>query len=163
MENIFYFYIMRSKKVTTVPETTAKIIRYLNTGIFPATVLFSMGFDYDGLMKHLKKAGDWAAGIQDNKHVKEGKSWLGIRADVVNNKTGEARTYFYIILPRAFDLTDDEDYIKLSHEVLHICQFALPDWLDRDREFECEAYLHSHLMRQCLKEIRLAYCKPKIK
>lgn len=60
---------------------------------------------------------------------------------------------FYIYIGEEFKFTDYE-YCKLAHEVLHICQFLLPDFLDRNREFESEAYLHTHLMEQCLKAIR---------
>lgn len=131
-----------------------KIIRYLNTGIFPATVLFSMGFTRDEIVLHTKKHGQWAVGIENDPVIND-KNWLGLRRDIEHTKTGETKTHFYIILPNQFDFSD-EDYIKLSHEVLHICQFMLKDFLDRDREFECEAYLHSHLMRQCLQEVRSA-------
>jgi len=60
---------------------------------------------------------------------------------------------FYIILTEEFDFSDYA-YCKLAHEVLHICQFILPDILNRDREYECEAYLHTHIMMQCLNQIR---------
>lgn len=136
----------------------AKIIRYLNTGIFPATVFFSMGFNYDEIIKHTKKLDQWGTALRDDQALVDSGSWLGLKRVVENLKTGESKTHFYIILPTAFDFSD-EDYVKLSHEVLHICQFMLKDFLDRDREFECEAYLHSHLMRQCLEEIRGTYKK----
>lgn len=134
----------------------AKIIRYLNTGIFPATILFSMGFNYDEIIKHTKKHGEWGMALRDDKVLVDSGSWLGLKRVIENVKTGEERTHYYIILPKGFDFSD-YDYIRLAHEVLHICQFMLPDILNRNKEIEAEAYLHSHIMSQCLKEIRAAY------
>ncbi len=41
--------------------------------------------------------------------------------------------------------------ITVSHEVLHICQFFLTDYLDRNEEAEAEAYFHDNLMREILR------------
>lgn len=128
---------------------------YLNTGIFPATIMFSCGFDYSEIVKVLKKtkAKEWLAGIKGESELLNGNNWFGLKREIINTKTGKTVLLYYIILKNSFDFTDDS-YCKLAHEVLHICQFMLPDLLDRDREFECEAYLHTHIMGQCLKQIR---------
>lgn len=63
------------------------------------------------------------------------------------------KTFFFIIIPR-FDFDDDDCFVKLAHEIVHICQFFLPDVLNRNTEIECEAYLHTHIMRQALKKLR---------
>lgn len=126
---------------------------YLNTGIFPATVLFSHGFSYKEIMKTLKKtkAKVWYNGIYEDRVLLEGGTWFALGREVVED--GINKKLFYIILTEEFDFSD-YSYCKLAHEVLHICQFVLPDILNRDREFECEAYLHTHIMMQCLKQIR---------
>jgi hypothetical protein len=39
----------------------------------------------------------------------------------------------------------------LAHEVLHLCQEFLPNFLNRDEEMEAEAYFHSHVMYSAYK------------
>lgn len=126
-----------------------KVIEWFDTGIFPATVLFSCGFSYDELIKELNKnkATDWAYGISQDKELIDGGCWFGLK------RTFKNKSHFYIIITEKFKF-EDEHYCKLAHEILHICQFFLPDVLDRDREIEAEAYLHTYLMRKCLKSLR---------
>ncbi len=133
-----------------------KVITWINAGIFPATVMFSCGFGYEEIMKHLKKlkADQWIAGISNEKSLIDSGSKFGLKRVIENNKTGKTVTLFYIIYKPLFKYTD-EDYITLAHEVLHICQFMLPDILDRNREYEAEAYLHSYLMEKCLQSLKL--------
>ena len=57
--------------------------------------------------------------------------------------------YYFIFLHKGFDGKPDS-YVTLSHEILHLCQFLLPDFIDRNVEVEAEAYFHSHIMSQCL-------------
>lgn len=136
-------------------KNSYKVIKWLDTGIFPAPVMFSCGFSYDEILKHLKKlkAEDWLLGLQDNRNLIEGGNWFGLQRILENTKTGEKKWLYYIIIKPSFNFSDDH-YLKLAHEVLHICQFMLPDILDRNREYECEAYLHTHIMRQCLECLR---------
>ncbi len=128
-------------------------LRYLNTGIFSATILFSHGFSYKEIMKALKKtkAKEWYDGIYEDKVLLESGKSFALGREVTEN--GVSKKLFYIILTEEFDFSDYA-YCKLAHEVLHICQFILPDILNRDREYECEAYLHTHIMMQCLNQIR---------
>lgn len=134
-----------------------RVIHWLDTGIFPATILFSCGFTYDEIIKDLKKkkAKDWLNGLDEDKELINCKaSWgMAMRRDCENTKTGEKKILFYIILKDRFDFTDGS-YCKLAHEVLHICQFFLPDILNRNKEHEAEAYLHTHIMNSCLKALR---------
>lgn len=132
-----------------------KVFKYLNTGIFPATVFFSCGNSFDEIMNELKRCGRyWSIGIVDEKNlIDKEETWgFGLKREIENKKTGKSVTCFYIII-RNFDHSD-EHYIRLAHECLHICQFLLPDFLNRDKEIEAEAYLHSHLMRQCLAALK---------
>jgi len=132
-----------------------KVLHWLDTGIFPASVLFSYQFEYDEIISLLKqkRATYWKEGILDDKELIDGGTYFGLRRTHENLKTGVEKKLFYIIIKEEFKFTDYE-YCKLAHEVLHICQFMLPAILNRDREYECEAYLHTHLMYQCLKAIR---------
>src|ERR1700689_1401008 len=126
-----------------------KIIHWLNTGIFPDDILFSIGFSYEELIKTLKKikANGWAIGIERDKDLIERSTFIAMKREYINTK-GKTITNFYIIIKNKFPFTD-YSYSCLAHEVLHICQFMLPDFLNRDREYECEAYLNTHLMIQC--------------
>jgi hypothetical protein len=132
-----------------------KIIRYLNTGIFPGTVMFSCGFDYDFIIKFYKKhkATDWLSGLEGDKNLIDGGNYFSLYRELYNTKTGESKHLYYIILKKQFTFTDYEMCV-LAHEIVHICQFFLKDILDRNKEIEAEAYLHTHLMQQCLKELR---------
>ena len=132
-----------------------KSLGYLNTGIFSAIILFSHGFDFDEITGVLKdtKAKEWRIGIENDRELIDGGNCFALSREITNSKTGKVVSLYYIILKQDFDFTD-YSYCKLAHEVLHICQFMLPDLLDRNREFECEAYLHTHIMSQCLKQIR---------
>ena len=132
-----------------------KVLHWLDTGIFPASVLFSYQFEYDEMISLLKRkrATWWWNGLMDDKGLIDNGNYFGLARDVDNLKTKESKKLFYIIIKEEFKFTDYE-YCKLAHECLHICQFMLPDILKRDREYECEAYLHTHLMDQCLKAIR---------
>lgn len=132
-----------------------KVLSWLDTGIFPATIMFSCGFKYDEIVKLLKqkKAHDWFSGIADEKGFIDSGNYFAFKRIIENTKTGQRKTMFYIIITDQFKFTDTE-YCKLAHEALHICQFFLPDCLDRDKEHECEAYLHTHIMSQCLSVLR---------
>jgi len=132
-----------------------KKIKCLDFGIFPGYVSFCYNTNYDDIVKYYTKikADMWLAGIIDNKDLINSGSWLALSREIVNNKTKESKKLFYIIVPREFNFTD-YDYAKLAHEVTHICQFYLPNVLNRDKEHEAEAYLHTHIMMQCLKVIK---------
>ena len=132
-----------------------KHLHWLDTGIFPSTIMFSHNFTYDEITKLLKrkKAYDWLAGIINEKVLFESGNCLALRKDIETVKKTKQKTLLYIHLPTQFQFTD-YDYCKLAHEVLHICQFMLPDILDRNKELEAEAYLHTHIMMQCLKVLR---------
>lgn len=129
-------------------------IKWLNGGIFPCMIMFSVGYKYDEIIAFLKrrKYNDWLAGLSDDKAAIDGGKYFSIKRTVKNEKKHEV-TLFYIIITRQFDFSD-WDMCMLAHEVLHTCQFMLPDILNRDREFECEAYTHTHIMEQCLKIMR---------
>jgi hypothetical protein len=131
-----------------------KVLSYLDTGIFPATIMFASGMTYAEIAQHLKKskAKDWLDCFMFSDVKETMESWCALRRDMENIKTGEKKVFFYIIIGE-FDFSDMA-YCKLAHECLHICQFFLPDALDRTKEFEAEAYLHTHLMKQCLTALR---------
>lgn len=137
---------------------------WLDTGIFPATVMLSHGYDYKGIQKALKNTlkkkgvdkkqiGLWSMGAENRqKEINESK-YLAFSVEVKNSKSGANVNLYYIVLKKKFKFTD-YDYCILAHEILHICQFFLPQVLDREREIEAECYLHTHLMSQCLKVLR---------
>ena len=132
-----------------------KTMQWLDMGIFPGSTVFICGFDYDEIMSLFKKkrATQWWTGIENERSLIEKGNYFGLYRSIENIKTKKEVNLFYIIIREQFTFTDEE-YCKLAHEVLHICQFFLPPILNRDREWESEAYLHTHLMRQCLKALR---------
>lgn len=141
-----------------------KVIEWINFGIFPGLVMFSVGNTHAELIKRLHKkdmdkveAAKWLAGLRDEDGLVNSKLSAGcaMRRVIENKKSGQSVTLFYLILKR-FDLRDTDDFVSLAHECLHLCQFYLPYVLDMSKEHEAEAYLHSHLMQQCLKLIKKA-------
>ena len=129
-----------------------KFIDFVNTGIFHPDVLINYGFSYDELLAILKrkKPETWYTALVDdyrmNKIITEG--YCAMKRIIENRKTGKTVTLFYLSMP-AFDHSS-YDHIKLAHECLHLCQYMLPDFLNRDKEHEAEAYLHTHLMSQII-------------
>lgn len=129
-----------------------KVIHYINFGIFPAGASFCVGFTYDEIIKQFIKDGanEWATAIGGDKRLIDNGGYKALHRTLFDTKINSERSYFFIILSERFGFTPYE-YCKLAHEVLHICQFFLPDVLDRNKEHEAEAYLHTHIMKECLK------------
>jgi len=137
------------------PTKSIKILHWLDTGIFPATILFSYQFSYDEVIRLLKKkqASDWLAGISGDKIRLTNSNYIALHRELENTTTHETRKLFYIFIKEEFKYTDYE-YCNLAHEVVHMCQYILPAILDRDKEHEAEAYLHTHIMSQLLEVLR---------
>lgn len=130
------------------------LLTCLNTGIFPGTICFSVGFKYDELYKDLKKwSSEWCAAIAEDKEFIEGGSCFALRRTVQNEETGKKIHCHYIIFTDYFDFSD-HDMCKLAHECLHIIQFIMPDFLNPEVEIEAVAYTHTHIMKQCLDKLR---------
>ena len=131
-----------------------QILHWINNGCYPGYIMFSCGFTHDELCKLLKtkKADGWLRGINGDKKLFDECKGLASQRTITDQKTGKEITLMYLYLKNSFEFTD-EDYIVLSHEVLHLCQFFLPD-LMKNREIEAESYYHSHIMRQCLQILR---------
>lgn len=137
-----------------------KVIEWIKLGQFGGYLMFSCGNDYNEIMARLcrkdlnkKEAAKWKAGIANEIDlINNKKSWgTALKRVIENKKTGDSVTLFYIII-KGFD-GSSEAFIKLAHECVHICQFFLPDLLDRDREIEAEAYFHTFIMQECIKAI----------
>lgn len=141
-----------------------KVLNYLNHGIFRGYTLFSSGFTYNEIIDLLKKDKKFLGQIylrglneETHKHLIDdaGNGGVAIRSLLKNKKTTKDVDYIhYVILGTEFNVDDDSCMCVLAHELLHICQFFLPDYLDRDEEKEAEAHFHSHLMRQALQILR---------
>lgn len=124
------------------------IIHGIDFGIFDGTVSFACGYSIKEMQAFYLKEGckDWAGGLR-------GVTLLPNCRGMAMYRVVKGVHLWYLIMREPFGFTDDE-YCTLAHECLHLVQFRLKDTLDRDREFECEAYLHTHLMKQCLKALR---------
>ncbi|MCK5020649.1 MAG: hypothetical protein KAS32_26755 [Candidatus Peribacteraceae bacterium] len=146
----------------------AKAIGWLNSGIFPVTTLFTCGYNHEEVIKKLKQAKrrtskhnpkivqEWidVVSFEDCEEMySDGRDFCQ-KVKTVNNKTGRDVDYFLIVLTESFNSTR-EDWLILTHEITHLCQFVLPEFLDRDKEHEAEAYHHNHIMSQCLDLLEL--------
>lgn len=146
-------------------KPTLQKIDFLNMGCYPGTVLFSYQFSFDELIaeitkqyksKRWKEEGGtthWLTAIENDKEKLGSGSYFALHRQLINIKRNKEKNLYYIIIKEKFTFSD-WDYVMLAHECLHICQYFLPSILDRNKEHEAEAYLHSHLMEQALKIIR---------
>lgn len=133
-----------------------KVMHWLNHGCYHGYTMFCVGYSYKEIIVSLKKkknAEDWLAGLLEEEDFINSGQNFAMRRTLENKKTGDTIHLHYIIFTKIFDFSD-WDMCKLAHEILHICQFFLPDFLDRNREIEAEAYFHTHLMNQCLTILR---------
>lgn len=131
-----------------------KVTHWFDLPIYPADIMLVSGYTYDELMAHMKgkkHCKPWIAGLAKDKEKLDNPGWQGYAmCRIVENEHQEKLTLYYLFLRRPFARTD-HDFITLSHECLHLCQYILPQYFDRDEENEGEAYVHSYLMQQCLK------------
>lgn len=120
----------------------------INFGIFEGNISFSCGMSMADLKEAYIAQGchNWAGGLR-------GITLEGGCQGVAVERKYKGEYLYYLILAKPFTFTDEE-IITLAHECLHLVQFRLKYTLDRDREYECEAYLHSYLMKQILKALR---------
>jgi hypothetical protein len=127
------------------------VIEWIDFGMFPGGLLFIQGFKYKEVVKHLKKekANEWLIPFQRQEDIFEDGRWTTVRC------VDEGRESYFIILPDACDLTNLDHVVSLAHECLHICQLFLPQLaINRDEEYECEAYFHSYLMKKIITAIK---------
>lgn len=140
-------------------DKSPTICESIDFGIFPGVCLFVYNVSYDKIRAKLLKDKhyDWAAGISGDKELIDSENWRALYREVYNGRRKESRHLFFIFIKDKFKF-NDFDYARLAHECLHIVQFYLTSNgpFDRNKEFEAEAYLHTHLMTQCLDAIRRA-------
>lgn len=121
----------------------------INFGTFPGHVAVCVGLNYKEIIRQYKKEKlkGYIKAIKNDKDLIDNCYGLTICRKYKGNN------YYYVVLREPFQFKD-EQYMVLTHELLHAIQFHLPDILDRDREYEAEAYTLNHLTRQCLKVFR---------
>ncbi len=132
-----------------------KIIKWLDCGIFHGAVLFSVGFEYEKILAQCKKekANDWICAVQAKEDMY--RNAFGFCSVVtIENPRGIEKRMPIIHLKNAFVWNNAEHHKVLAHEILHLCQFYLPDFIGGRHENECEAYFHSHIMKQCYDVIK---------
>lgn len=134
-----------------------KVINSLDMGMFGGYVMVLAGFSFNealAKMRKVKTNGQWIEAFESKGSAFiDSVEWCAFSITYENTKTGVERNFYFIYLKNSFDFSD-ESYCKLAHEVLHICQFYLPRILNRDKEIEAEAYLHTHIMSKCLSIFR---------
>jgi hypothetical protein len=133
-----------------------KTLTWIDMGCFPGTCLLSSGHDYDSLKGELEKleAANWFTPLSRIKSDINNPEISGSAFRKLFKRKGQSSVvFYYLIMKDPFDFSD-QAYITLAHECLHIVQYVLVPILNRDNEAEAEAYLHSHLMAQCLSALR---------
>lgn len=156
----YYAYERNAKRAIEGPVATKehaigaseakphKLIQSLNHGIFPGFTMFIHRFTFDELMIEL--SGEWKAGIENDRDFIEKTEYAAMHRTI---KRGDRDVDLYYIYIKDFNFSDYA-FCKLAHKCLHITNFFLMDVLDRNREFEAEAYFHTHIMSQAIKHLR---------
>lgn len=144
-------------------KKTTKLLTGLSHGIFPGATALLMGYTYEEALKDLSP--DWRRCLDaSDRSFFENSAGACLHREVIStDKSGKEsqRINYYFLILRDFNFTD-KDFVILAHELLHLCQFFLPSVnVERDKEIECEAYFHTHMMTQALEEIRKAKSKRK--
>jgi len=129
----------------------SKIINVSTTidfGILQGTCMISFGFSYQELKKQLKdeKCNEWISAAKKADDLFKNAKYFACRT------VHKGVDYYFLIFKEPFDFTD-KHYTILAHEALHITQFLCRQF-HIDQEDEFQAYLHSHIMEQCLDAIR---------
>jgi len=102
-----------------------------------------------------KVKAEWIQFIKDNREDLDGldKDGGGIGQGVYITRDSSDKNckLRLMILKYGFSPYNPENMRTLAHEVLHLCQEFLPQFLDRNEEREAEAYFHSYVMQSCYK------------
>lgn len=119
------------------------------------------------LEKHFEGLGEewsnWLLGIQ-GESFGSGEAWGEQYFTTIYNNANEGRRLNYIFLYDGFNFTKDYDYCALAHEIIHLLQFNLPRFgIDMHKETESSAYIHTHVMSECLEALRSQTKKNKSK
>lgn len=138
-----------------------KVLTWITNDTFPLTVMFSMGYnDYEELLKEVsRREGKIISGpgYKDVIEVHRDKiitaDYLATKTEFENNKTKKERFFYTIHVRDRINLANPLHLTYLAHECLHICQYFLPRVLDRNKEHEAEAYLHTFLMEAVIAAI----------
>jgi hypothetical protein len=109
------------------------------------------------IRKHCQIREEWLSFFKDHKEDIDGLDKDGegigkgmyIYRELKNNKGCKVRA---MVLKYGWSPYDPENMKTLAHEMLHVCQEFLPQFLNRDEEMEAEAYFHSYLMQNVYKE-----------
>lgn len=131
------------------------VVSWIDVDMFDSSIMLSCGLEYSEIINTLKNkrhAKGWLNCLERDKDFIEGSKWCAIKSEYINEGNERICNYFIIIKP-VFNFTDDQ-YCLLAHEVLHICQFILSERMNRHKEIECEAYLHTFIMKKCLNVLR---------
>ena len=107
------------------------------------------------IKKFCKEKEEFLNFISDNRGDIDGldKDGGGLGQGVYIYRQPPGRSYKLrmLILKYGFSPYKPHNMRTLAHEMLHVCQEFLPQFLDRDEEMEAEAYFHSYLMESCYK------------
>jgi len=131
------------------------LFKKLDFGIWNGSCNFIVGANFAQIKAHFSKDSDslLLQIMESNQALLSSSYGLTIKEKLEGIKTKRIRTYYFIIL-QEFNFKDNYDIATLGHEIVHLCQFFLPEILQRDREIEAEAYFHSYVMKQCLDHLR---------
>lgn len=143
----------------------AKFVHRITVDFLGLEVMLCCRMRQVELEKHFENLGEdwsnWLLGIK-GENFGSGEAWGEQYCTTIFNDANESRRLNYIMLYDGFNFAKDYDYCALAHEVLHLLQFALPRFgIDMHKETESTAYIHTHVMSECLEVLRQHTKKPK--
>jgi hypothetical protein len=135
-----------------------KFVHRITVDFLGLEVLLCCAMRHTEIEKHLKELGEdwsnWLLGIE-GEDFGNSDAWGEQYSTTIYNDAGESRRLNYIFLYDGFNFNKDYNYCALAHEVLHLLQFTLPRFgIDIHKETESSAYLHTHIMSECLEALR---------
>lgn len=132
-----------------------KAFAFIKNGIFCGHTLFVCGYSYSKLLKKLnfEKSKEWydALNNEDTKLLLE-DCFACCRVEELNGVK-----YPIVFIRNKFNINNsgnNNDFVVLAHELIHLNQFYLSEFIDRNKEKECEAYFHTYMMNECLNALK---------
>ena len=126
-------------------QTKKSAVHSLNHGIFFGTTVLLYNMTFGEIMLELNEG--WRLGLEEDKDLIE------TGGNMLLKRVSTKQSYYYLIL-KEFNFTD-HDMAVLAHELIHLCQFLLPEHnVELEKETECVAYFHTYMMNQVLTFLR---------
>lgn len=128
-----------------------KAFVFIKNGIFHGYTLFVCGYSYKQMLDRLNEYEEksWFNAVNHSKAKELFEDAHACCRVEINDSIN-----FPIVFIRNGFRNKRDDFVVLAHELIHLNQFYLSDFIDRNKEIECEAYFHTYMMNECLNALK---------